>query len=56
MTKAEAFALAAQIGITVKSANQLFDRCLELGYTLAVEHATGDWVILNGETEIARCK
>ena len=56
MRKSEALTLAAQLGIIVKSANDLWDRCEKFGYVIALEHDTSDWVIFDGENEIARCK
>ena len=60
MKKNEAFILAAQLGIDlpkIKCADALYDKCVELGYQIAIDNLTADWVILdkNG-AEIARCE
>ena len=55
MTNSEALILARQIGMNVNSADDLWDRCIDIGYNIAVEHDTGDWVILYGDAVMARC-
>ena len=55
MTKSEALILAPQVGMVVNSADELWDRCIDIGYNIAVEHDTGDWIILYGDAVIARC-
>ena len=55
MTMTEALILAPQVGMIVNSPDELWDRCIDIGYTIAVEHATGDWVILYNDAVMARC-
>ena len=55
MTNAEALILAHQVGMNVNSADELWDRCGEIGYTIALEHDSGCWIILYGNTVMARC-
>lgn len=50
MTNSEAKALAAQVGWEgVNCADYLFTVAKECGCEVAVEHETGDWVILNSK-------
>ena len=55
MTMTEALILAPQVGMIVNSPDELWDRCIDIGYTIAVEHDTGDWVILYNDAVMARC-
>ena len=56
MTKFEALALAAQLGLTVKNGADLETQVHDLGLVLGLDHATGDWVVWNRDgVELARC-
>jgi hypothetical protein len=59
MSKSAALKLAALLQVNVPTrgaANALWDLCVERGWNIAVEHDTGDWVVLDAEDrELARC-
>lgn len=55
MNKSEAKALAAQLGLEIKSADELADQVEARGWKLAIDNATADWVVLgDNEAELAR--
>jgi hypothetical protein len=59
MKRTEAFILAANWASDLQSqaADALYNKCVELGYQIAIDNLTADWVILDkNDAEIARCK
>ena len=49
MTMTEALILAHQVGMNIETADALWDRCVDLGYEIALEHDTGDWTISDNQ-------